>query len=89
MCDFAGTPRLETTRLILDKLNTNDAEFIYNCLMRDSEVNRFMMQYRADTLQQAIEYIESITDMCDRPEYNYWAVRRAVSYTHLTLPTKA
>lgn len=76
MCDFAGTPRLETTRLILDKLHTDDTEVFYNCLMRDSEVNRFMMQYRADTLQQATEYIESITDMCDRPEYNYWAVRR-------------
>ena len=52
------TPKLETDRLILREIHSDDTEAIFNCWMQDENVSRYMWWKASDDINEAKEFVE-------------------------------
>jgi ribosomal-protein-alanine N-acetyltransferase len=71
--NFIPFPILTTERLILRQLQAEDANEIF-LLRSDATVNRFLDRKKADSLQDAIDFIHKITTGINNNEWIYWAI---------------
>ena len=70
----SGTfPVLQTERLTLRQLLPGDAPGVF-ALRSDSDINQYLDRAEAKTLDDAIHFIQRITDAVNNNEAFYWAV---------------
>jgi len=71
--NFTPFPYLETERLYLRLLKTEDANEIF-VLRTDESVNEFIKRPRAKTIDDALQHIEKINNNIENDESILWAI---------------
>lgn len=71
--NFTPFPDLFTERLILRQLNANDANEIFK-LRSDEGVNKYLNRPKANSLEDAKEFINKINNAIQNNESLYWAI---------------
>ncbi|HEY6976084.1 MAG TPA: GNAT family N-acetyltransferase [Chitinophagaceae bacterium] len=71
--NFTPFPDLITERLILRRLQTEDANEIF-VLRSSDEVNRFLGRPKATTIDEARQFINKINNAINKNESVYWAI---------------
>lgn len=66
-------PDLSTERLLLRQLALSDEKEIF-LLRSDSEVNRFLDRPRAETIEDARQFIQTIRSGVQENKWVYWAI---------------
>ena len=68
------TPKLETDRLILREIHSNDAEIVFNCWMQDENVSRYMWWKASDDINEAISFVEFELGNVENDKWNRWII---------------
>lgn len=51
------TPELETERLLLRKIHSDDIEDIFDCWMQDEDVSKYMCWKASDDINEARDFV--------------------------------
>ena len=70
-------PQLETQRLLLRELEDSDWESI-SFLRSDEKVNQFVVRPKAETREEALEFIEKIRGFVDSGDSFYWSISKKI-----------
>ena len=70
-------PLLETRRLQLRKLEDSDWESV-SFLRSDEKVNQFVVRPKAETREEALEFIEKIRGFVDSGDSFYWSISKKI-----------
>jgi len=70
---FTPFPTLKTERLTLRQLSLNDAQNIF-ALRSNSETDKYLDREPSKTIEDAITFINNITESIERNESIYWAI---------------
>ncbi len=68
------TPKLETERLVLREIHTEDAKTIFNCWMRDESVSRYMCWQASDDFQETQKFVTYELANLENDKWNRWIV---------------
>lgn len=68
------TPKLETERLILREIHSEDIMAIFNCWMQDEEVSRYMWWKASDDINEAKEFVEFELGNLENDQWNRWII---------------
>lgn len=68
------TPRLETERLILRSICSDDTEEIFACRMNDESVSRYMQWKASDDINEARSFVEFELKNTERDSRNRWVI---------------
>lgn len=71
--EFLPFPRLATLRLILRQLEERDAPEIFQ-LRSSEQVNKYIDRNRAETINDALQFIQNINSKIESNEALYWAI---------------
>lgn len=66
------TPKLETERLILREIHSDDIMAIFNCWMQDEEVSRYMWWKASNDIKEAKEFVEFELGNLENDKWNRW-----------------
>jgi ribosomal-protein-alanine N-acetyltransferase len=72
-CHFTPFPTLHTQRLVLRALTLQDEQEIFELRSNDT-VNRFLDRPKAQSLEEAQQFIQKITDTIQKNEGVYWVI---------------
>ena len=65
---------LETERLILRKINEDDAKTIFENWTSDDEVSKYVRWNTHKNIEETMEYIKSIKAKCEEEDYYEWGI---------------
>lgn len=68
------TPKLETDRLILREIHSDDTEAIFNCWMQDENVSRYMWWKASDDINEAKEFVKFELENLENDKWNRWII---------------
>lgn len=68
------TPKLETDRLILREIHSDDTEAIFYCWMNDEEVSKYMWWRASDDINKAKEFVEFEIGNLENDKWNRWII---------------
>ena len=71
MLNHCGTIELKTKRLILRKMNENDAEQMYMGWMSDNRVSKYTSWYSHSSIDDTKAYIQYIMGLDEQSSYNW------------------
>lgn len=74
MIHFLGTPKIETTRLILRKLVKKDVQSIYDNWLSDERVSNNRISPPHKTVMETIQRVEEIECEYESNEKCYWGI---------------
>lgn len=69
-----STPELETDRLILRKICSEDIKEIFDCWMRDEAVSRYMWWKASDDINDTREFVEFELGNIENDRWNRWII---------------
>lgn len=70
---FTSFPILATARLILRRLEIDDQQEIFT-LRSDSEINKYLDRQPANTIEDAINFINKVNENINKNNSLYWAI---------------
>lgn len=79
MIHYLGTPKIETTRLILRRMALSDAQKVFNHWLSDERVSDNRVSAAHKTVIETMERVEKIVKNYDRKEFCWWAIERKVN----------
>lgn len=68
------TPKLETDRLILREIHSEDAEIIFDCWMQDENVSKYMWWKASSDINEAKEFVEFELGNLENDSWNRWII---------------
>lgn len=68
------TPKLETDRLILREIHSDDAEAIFSCWMQDENVSRYMWWKASNDISEAKEFVEFELENLNNDKWDRWII---------------
>lgn len=68
------TPKLETNRLTLREIHSDDVEAIFNCWMQDENVSKYMWWKASDDINEAKEFVEFELKNLKNDKWNRWII---------------
>lgn len=68
------TPKLETERLILREIHSDDVETIFKCWMQDENVSRYMWWKASNDRNEAKEFVEFEIGNLENDKWNRWII---------------
>lgn len=68
------TPILETKRLILREVRSNDVSDIFNCWMQDIDVSRYMWWQASDDIAEAQGFVQFELEQLNNPKWFRWII---------------
>lgn len=68
------TPKLETDRLILREIHSDDTEAIFNCWMQDENVSRYMQWKASNDINAAKEFVKFELENLENDKWNRWII---------------
>lgn len=68
------TPTLETNRLILRKIHSDDVDEIFNCWMQDETVSRYMYWKAGNDINDTKEFVESELGNIESDKWYRWII---------------
>lgn len=68
------TPKLETERLILREIHSEDAEIIFDCWMQDENVSKYMWWKASSDINEAKEFVEFELGNLENDSWNRWII---------------
>lgn len=68
------TPKLETDRLILREIHSDDVEEIFDCWMQDEDVSRYMWWKASSNINEAKEFVEFELGNLENDNWNRWII---------------
>ncbi len=68
------TPILETKRLILREVRSNDVSDIFNCWMQDIDVSRYMWWQASDDIAEAQGFVQFELEQLNNPKWFCWII---------------
>lgn len=68
------TPRLETDRLLLRKIHSEDVDAIFNCWMQDEDVSRYMWWKASSDINETKGFIEFELGNLENDKWNRWII---------------
>ncbi|KZE69183.1 acetyltransferase [Fictibacillus phosphorivorans] len=74
MIRFFGTPKLETDRLILRKLELKDAQSVFNHWLSDDRVSNNRVNAAHHSVSQTMERVAKIVSQYENKEFCYWGI---------------
>lgn len=74
MINFIGTPMLETKRLILRKMEMNDATRMFDYLCSDHRVMDNLIKGPHKTISETINRVTEITKQYESVKFCYWGI---------------
>lgn len=69
-----NTPELETERLYLRKIHTDDVKEIFDCWMRDEDVSRYMWWRASDDIKETKAFVEFELNNLENSNWNRWII---------------
>lgn len=66
------TPKLQTERLLLRKVQSDDVDAIFNCWMQDEEVSKYMCWKASDDINKAKAFVEFELGNIENDNWNRW-----------------
>ena len=64
------TPKLETDRLILREIHSDDTEAIFHCWMQDENVSRYMWWKAGDDINEVKDFVEFELENLKKDRWN-------------------
>jgi [ribosomal protein S5]-alanine N-acetyltransferase len=74
MINFEGTPKIETDRLILRKLEFSDAQSVFDHWLSDESVTDNLIKGAHKTVSETIERVTKIVSDYGSKEFCYWGI---------------
>ena len=68
------TPKLETDRLLLREIHSDDTEAIFNCWMQDENVSKYMCWKASDDINEAKGFVEFELGNLENDKWNRWII---------------
>lgn len=68
------TPKLETDRLILRKIRSDDTEAIFSCWMQDENVSKYMWWKASNDINEAKEFVDFELENLENDKWNRWII---------------
>ncbi len=68
------TPKLETDRLILREIRSEDTEIIFDCWMQDENVSKYMWWKASSDKKEAEEFVKFELGNLENDKWNRWMV---------------
>lgn len=68
------TPRLETDRLLLREIHSDDTESIFHCWMQDEDVSRYMCWKASNDINEAKGFVEFELGNLENDKWNRWII---------------
>ena len=68
------TPKLETDRLILREIHSDDTEAIFNCWMQDENVSKYMWWKASDDINEAKGFVKFELGNLENDKWNRWII---------------
>lgn len=67
-------PTLETERLLLRPISTNDTNAIFDCWMKDENISRYMHWKASDNIEDTKKFVEFEITNIDNAKWNRWII---------------
>ena len=67
-------PELETERLILRKIHSDDVQTVFDCWMQDEDVSRYMCWKASDDINEAKDFVEFELGNLENEKWNRWII---------------
>lgn len=74
MINYSGTPKIETDRLILRRMELTDAQSVFDHWLSDERVSDNKISAAHKTVEQSIERVTKIVGDYSSKEFCYWAI---------------
>jgi len=68
------TPKLETDRLILREIHSDDTEAIFSCWMQDENVSKYMWWKASDDINEAKGFVKFELGNLENDKWNRWII---------------
>ena len=68
------TPKLETDRLILRKIDIDDIDCIFNCWMQDEDVSKYMYWKASNDINETKKFVEFELNNLENDKWNRWII---------------
>lgn len=68
------TPGLETDRLFLREIHSDDVDAIFNCWMQDENVSRYMWWKASKEINEAKKFVEFELGNLENDQWNRWMI---------------
>lgn len=68
------TPKLETDRLILREIRSDDTDAIFSCWMQDENVSKYMLWKASDDLNETKSFVEFELANLENYKWNRWII---------------
>lgn len=78
MINFLGTPKIETERLILRKMELSDIQKAFDHWLSDERVSDHRVSAAHNSVAETIDRIEKIISNYANKEFCWWAIERKV-----------
>lgn len=79
MIIYAGTPTLETDRLVLRKIELTDAQSVFDHWLSDDRVMDNLIKGAHKSVSETIERVTEIVSKYDTQEFCYWGIELKAS----------
>ncbi|AWE07365.1 N-acetyltransferase [Lysinibacillus sp. 2017] len=79
MINYLGTPKIETDRLILRRMELSDAPKAFDNWLSDERVSDNRVSAAHKTVSETIERIEKIVKDYDNKDFCWWTIERKVT----------
>lgn len=79
MINFSGTPKIETDRLILRRLELTDAQSVFDHWLSDERVTDNLIKGAHKTISETIERVAGILSEYSSKEFCYWGIELKAS----------
>ena len=74
MINYSGTPKIETDRLILRRLELSDAQTVFSHWLSDERVSDNRINPAHKTVSETIERLDKIVSQYGSKEFCYWGI---------------
>jgi ribosomal-protein-alanine N-acetyltransferase len=74
MINYIGTPKIETKRLILRKIELTDAQSVFDHWLSDERVMNNLIRGPHTSVSETIERVKTIVSEYSSPEFCYWGM---------------
>ena len=68
------TPKLETDRLILREIHSDDVETTFNCWLQDNDVSQYMWWKASDDIAEAQKFVEFELQQLENEKWKRWII---------------
>jgi [ribosomal protein S5]-alanine N-acetyltransferase len=79
MINYSGTPKIETDRLILRKLEMTDAQSVFDHWLSDERVTDNRINPAHKSVSETVERVQNIISQYESEDFCYWAIELKAS----------